>query len=259
MTQWRRFWRSPRTLTTSCSGPATWRSWPAEGNDLYILCTHPRRRRRGRRAAGRAEVAARRVSRGRDAIARRARSARARSGSWTSSIRGWRSAARRWPSTPSRPTFCAALAEQIGALKPDVVITHGSNGEYGHPQHVYTHRAVRRRWARWRHGSPSEFLTWCANDGRDAEPTGWSTATIRPTSSSTSRPGSSASLRQRGPRQPARHVPAEQQDRRHWRGAPASGGVPSLADGRLPRCGGRGAARRPRGRQLALTVTMSET
>ena len=24
--QWRRFWQSPRTLTTSCSGPATWRS-----------------------------------------------------------------------------------------------------------------------------------------------------------------------------------------------------------------------------------------
>ena len=40
-------------------------------------------------------------------------------------------------------TFCAALAERIGALKPDIVITHGSNGEYGHPQHIYTHRAVR--------------------------------------------------------------------------------------------------------------------
>ena len=25
---------------------------------------------------------------------------------------------------------------------PDLVLTHGSNGEYGHPQHIYTHQAV---------------------------------------------------------------------------------------------------------------------
>jgi LmbE family N-acetylglucosaminyl deacetylase len=63
------------------------------------------------------------------------------------------------------PTFVAALAERIGALKPDIVITHGSNGEYGHPQHVYTHRAVMAALgtlAPWR---PSEVLTWCANTG----------------------------------------------------------------------------------------------
>lgn len=62
-------------------------------------------------------------------------------------------------------TFVAALAERIGALKPDVVITHGSNGEYGHPQHVYTHRAVFAALgvlAPWR---PGELLTWCANTG----------------------------------------------------------------------------------------------
>jgi N-acetylglucosamine malate deacetylase 2 len=61
--------------------------------------------------------------------------------------------------------FVAALAERIGALKPDVVITHGSNGEYGHPQHVYTHRAVMAALgtlAPWR---PKELLTWCANTG----------------------------------------------------------------------------------------------
>jgi N-acetylglucosamine malate deacetylase 2 len=61
--------------------------------------------------------------------------------------------------------FVAALAEKIGALRPDVVVTHGSNGEYGHPQHVYTHRAVFAALgtlAPWR---PDELLTWCANTG----------------------------------------------------------------------------------------------
>jgi len=64
--------------------------------------------------------------------------------------------------------FVAALAERIGALRPDVVITHGSNGEYGHPQHVYTHRAVMGALgtlAPWR---PGELLTWCADTGNAA-------------------------------------------------------------------------------------------
>jgi N-acetylglucosamine malate deacetylase 2 len=61
--------------------------------------------------------------------------------------------------------FVAALAERIGALRPRVVVTHGSNGEYGHPQHVYTHRATFAAlgtFATWR---PDELLTWCANTG----------------------------------------------------------------------------------------------
>ena len=66
------------------------------------------------------------------------------------------------------PTFCSALAERIGALKPDIVITHGSNGEYGHPQHVYTHRAVRAALGLLAPWQPPELLTWCANTG-DAE------------------------------------------------------------------------------------------
>jgi LmbE family N-acetylglucosaminyl deacetylase len=65
-------------------------------------------------------------------------------------------------------TFCAALAEKIGALKPDIVITHGSNGEYGHPQHVYTHRAVLAALGTLAPWQPREILSWCANTG-DAE------------------------------------------------------------------------------------------
>ena len=39
------------------------------------------------------------------------------------------------------------LAKKIGGqlqfIQPDVVITHGTNGEYGHPGHILTHRAVK--------------------------------------------------------------------------------------------------------------------
>jgi LmbE family N-acetylglucosaminyl deacetylase len=61
--------------------------------------------------------------------------------------------------------YCAALAAKIGALKPDIVITHGSNGEYGHPQHVYTHRAVLAAIGSLSPWRPGELLTWCANSG----------------------------------------------------------------------------------------------
>lgn len=56
--------------------------------------------------------------------------------------------------------FVQAISKQVEAMQPDVVITHGSNGEYGHPQHVYTHQAVRRALA----GRESEIalLSWCA-------------------------------------------------------------------------------------------------
>lgn len=40
--------------------------------------------------------------------------------------------------------FSGAIGEYIRRLRPDLVLTHGSNGEYGHPQHVYTHQAVRQ-------------------------------------------------------------------------------------------------------------------
>src|SRR5438105_2367524 len=38
--------------------------------------------------------------------------------------------------------FVSASLPYLEQIKPDLVITHGSNGEYGHPQHVFTHRAA---------------------------------------------------------------------------------------------------------------------
>lgn len=40
--------------------------------------------------------------------------------------------------------FEAAIVAVLRALRPAVLLTHGAGGEYGHPQHVYTHETVRR-------------------------------------------------------------------------------------------------------------------
>ena len=58
------------------------------------------------------------------------------------------------------PEFVQAISEQVDILQPDVVITHGSNGEYGHPQHVYTHRATRQALAD--RNPRITLLSWCA-------------------------------------------------------------------------------------------------
>ena len=58
--------------------------------------------------------------------------------------------------------FSAAIAEYLARLRPEIVVTHGSDGEYGHPQHKFTHVATRaaiQRLAPWR---PREFYTWMA-------------------------------------------------------------------------------------------------
>jgi N-acetylglucosamine malate deacetylase 2 len=68
--------------------------------------------------------------------------------------RGWRQV------EASLEEFSGAIAEVLRSLQPDVVVTHGSTGEYGHPQHKYTHAAVfaaLEQVAPWR---PSEVLTW---------------------------------------------------------------------------------------------------
>jgi LmbE family N-acetylglucosaminyl deacetylase len=56
--------------------------------------------------------------------------------------------------------FTKAIGEYVKEIRPELVITHGSTGEYGHPQHVYTHRATRMALA---DGAPdTALLSWCA-------------------------------------------------------------------------------------------------
>ncbi len=56
--------------------------------------------------------------------------------------------------------FSDAIAEVMAGLRPDVVITHGSNGEYGHPQHIFTHQAVFAALRQLEPWQPREVLTW---------------------------------------------------------------------------------------------------
>ena len=56
--------------------------------------------------------------------------------------------------------FAEAIGEYVKKIKPDVVITHGSDGEYGHPQHIYTHKATR---VALNNGAPkTALLSWSA-------------------------------------------------------------------------------------------------
>jgi LmbE family N-acetylglucosaminyl deacetylase len=65
--------------------------------------------------------------------------------------------------------FRTAIASHLDRVRPEVVVTHGSNGEYGHPQHVYTHQTVRAAVAELSGWAPRELLTWCANTGANAD------------------------------------------------------------------------------------------
>lgn len=56
--------------------------------------------------------------------------------------------------------FSAAIETYIQKIKPQLVITHGSNGEYGHPQHIYTHRATRLALNSSRHSTA--LMSWSA-------------------------------------------------------------------------------------------------
>jgi LmbE family N-acetylglucosaminyl deacetylase len=56
--------------------------------------------------------------------------------------------------------FVDAIGDVIKTVQPDVVITHGSNGEYGHPQHIYTHRAT--RLALGNGAGKTAMLSWSA-------------------------------------------------------------------------------------------------
>jgi LmbE family N-acetylglucosaminyl deacetylase len=56
--------------------------------------------------------------------------------------------------------FTRSIGEYITRIRPELIISHGSNGEYGHPQHIYTHRAIRKALA---NGAPdTAFMSWCA-------------------------------------------------------------------------------------------------
>jgi LmbE family N-acetylglucosaminyl deacetylase len=56
--------------------------------------------------------------------------------------------------------FVGEIAGCLHQIQPDIVMTHGSDGEYGHPQHIYTNRATRLALALV--NRPGTLLTWNA-------------------------------------------------------------------------------------------------
>jgi LmbE family N-acetylglucosaminyl deacetylase len=56
--------------------------------------------------------------------------------------------------------FADAIGQYLRRLQPQIILTHGSNGEYGHPQHIYTHRATRLALAGG--GLAAELWSWAA-------------------------------------------------------------------------------------------------
>ena len=56
--------------------------------------------------------------------------------------------------------FSKAIEDFLQQLQPDLVITHGSNGEYGHPQHIFTHLATRRALSNGY--SDTAWMSWSA-------------------------------------------------------------------------------------------------
>lgn len=58
--------------------------------------------------------------------------------------------------------FSQTIATIMAELRPDLILTHGSGGEYGHPQHIYTHQAVFAALALLKPWRPNDVLTWGA-------------------------------------------------------------------------------------------------
>ena len=56
--------------------------------------------------------------------------------------------------------FSKAIDTYLQQLQPNLVITHGSNGEYGHPQHIFTHQATRQALANGY--SDTAWMSWSA-------------------------------------------------------------------------------------------------
>ena len=140
----------------------------AEGNELHLLCTT---RGEGGEVGEPPVGPKERLGEYREAEMRAAaRALGARDVRFLDFVDPWMEIdgeARPIVATPEE--FRAAIAAHLERLRPDVVVTHGSNGEYGHPQHVYTHQTVKAAIAALAAWRPAELLTWCANTGANAD------------------------------------------------------------------------------------------
>ena len=68
-----------------------------------------------------------------------------------------------YPYTDHLDEVTGYVIEAIERVEPTIVLTHGSNGEYGHPGHVMTHQAVMAAHLQLRtRDAPPALYTFCA-------------------------------------------------------------------------------------------------
>lgn len=67
-----------------------------------------------------------------------------------------------YPYTDDFDGLVAQITQHLRIDQPEAVITHGTNGEYGHPGHILTHNAVRRAVENTCKDVPLLY-TFCAN------------------------------------------------------------------------------------------------
>ena len=133
--------------------------YASEGHDVYIVTTT-----RGEGGpmgdppvTDRAGLAAVRVEEGRAA----ARILGAREVRYLPFVDPVMGGSQRWHAIEATlEEFSGDIGEVLAELRPDVVITHGAEGEYGHPQHIFTHQAVFEALRQLRPWKPRELLTW---------------------------------------------------------------------------------------------------
>jgi len=69
-----------------------------------------------------------------------------------------------YPYTDDESGLVARIVDHIRRLRPEMLLTHGGDGDYGHPAHVLTHRAVQQAFVQSQNsGSGPDYLyTFCA-------------------------------------------------------------------------------------------------
>ncbi len=67
-----------------------------------------------------------------------------------------------YPYTDDFEGLVAQITQHIQSIQPTAVLTHGANGEYGHPGHVLTHKAVKETIERLGVNAPLLFI-FCAD------------------------------------------------------------------------------------------------
>jgi LmbE family N-acetylglucosaminyl deacetylase len=70
-----------------------------------------------------------------------------------------------YPFTPNLQKLVRALRKKISQIKPQIVLTHGPDGEYGHPGHIQAHEGLLAALAEEPNQSPAVYApSWLSRE-----------------------------------------------------------------------------------------------